>query len=138
MPKPASRSLTVSAPAELASASTSSRRRTFSAADKLRIVQEANACSNKGDLAALLRREGVYSSLLFKWRQALNLHGSQGLESKKTGRPPKLSTHDKQVLELQRQNDKLTRQLELARKLLALQKKVSELLSVTLPTFETE
>lgn len=138
MPKPASRALTVSAPAELAPASPSPRRRFFSAADKLRIVQEANACSNKGEIAALLRREGVYSSLLFKWRQALNLQGSQGLEPKKTGRPPKLSAHDKQVLELQRQNDKLTKELELARKLLDLQKKVSELLSVTLPSSETE
>lgn len=137
MPKPASRSLTVSTPAELAPTA-SPKRRTFTAADKLRIVQEANTCTGRGELGALLRREGIYSSLLLKWRRALNLQGSQGLEPKKTGRPPKHSAHDKQLLDLQRQNDKLTKELDLARKLLALQKKVSELLSVTLPSSETE
>lgn len=137
MPKPASRSLTVSTPTDLAPTS-APKRRTFTAADKLRIVQEANACTKHGELGALLRREGIYSSLLLKWRRALNLDGEKGLEPKKTGRPPKLSAHDQQLQELQRQNDKLAKDLELAHKLLALQKKVSELLSVTLPTSETE
>src|SRR5205809_557506 len=47
------------------------RRRRFSAEYKLRIVREADACSRPGEIGALLRREGLYSSLLMEWRRSL-------------------------------------------------------------------
>ncbi|WP_437769227.1 transposase [Sorangium sp. So ce764] len=55
------------------------KRRKFSAAEKLRIVREAAACTQRGDIEALLRREGIYSSLLTAWRKQLALHGSEAL-----------------------------------------------------------
>ncbi len=48
------------------------RRRRFTAAEKLRIVQEADACTKPGELGALLRREGLYSSYLSAWRAVSN------------------------------------------------------------------
>ena len=44
-------------------------RRQFSAAEKLRILQEADGCTQPGQIGALLRREGLYSSQLAKWRR---------------------------------------------------------------------
>jgi len=64
------------------------KRRTFTAADKLRIVREAAACTERGAIEALLRREGIYSSLLTAWRKQLSLHGSEGLAPRKAGRKP--------------------------------------------------
>ncbi|WP_436601962.1 transposase [Sorangium sp. So ce1036] len=55
------------------------KRRKFSAAEKLRIVRAAAACTERGDIEALLRREGIYSSLLAAWRKQLALHGSEAL-----------------------------------------------------------
>ena len=69
-------------------------RRLFSAADKLRLVKEADAClasGERGSLEALLRREGIYSSQLSSWRTQLGAHGAAGLAAKKAGRKPKLS-----------------------------------------------
>lgn len=107
------------------------QRRKFTAADKLRIVQEAATCE-RGDLAALLRREGLYSSHLAAWRKELALHGSEGLAKRKAGRPPKGDARDARIFALEKTNARLERELELSRKLIALQKKVSELLGVGL------
>jgi len=60
-------------------------RRLFSAADKLRLVKEADAClasGERGALEALLRREGIYSSQLSSWRTQLGAHGAAGLTAK--------------------------------------------------------
>ncbi|AUX29478.1 uncharacterized protein SOCE836_015680 [Sorangium cellulosum] len=53
----------------------------------MRIVREAAACTQRGDIEALLRREGIYSSLLAAWRKQLALHGSEALAERKPGRP---------------------------------------------------
>ena len=55
------------------------KRRSFSAAEKLRIVRQAAACTKRGEVEALLRREGIYSSHLTAWRKQLVLHGSEAL-----------------------------------------------------------
>lgn len=62
------------------------KRRSFSAAEKLRILREAAACTKRGDIEALLRREGIYSSLLAAWRKQLALHGTDALAGRKPGR----------------------------------------------------
>ena len=61
------------------------KRRSFSPAEKLRIVREADACSERGQVEALLRREGIYSSHLASWRKALGRYGSDGLSARKPG-----------------------------------------------------
>lgn len=110
--------------------------RTFPAAEKLRILAKAEAClasGTRGALAAMLREEGIYSSLLSTWRVSLGRHGSQGLAAKKTGRKPQLDDHQRQVAELTRRNAELERKLHVASVLLELQKKAHELLGLTLP-----
>ncbi|WP_437943519.1 transposase [Sorangium sp. So ce281] len=77
------------------------KRRKFSAAEKLRIVREAAACTQRGDIEALLRREGIYSSLLAAWRKQLALHGSEALAERKPGRKPKQDAKDRRIAELE-------------------------------------
>jgi len=106
-------------------------RRRFSAADKVRIVREADACTERGAVGALLRREGVYSSLLAAWRKQRGEHGVEGLAAKKRGpvAKPKPSARE---LELERANRKLEKQLAKSNLIIEFQKKVHELLGIPL------
>jgi transposase len=108
------------------------RRRSFSAAAKLRIVREAAACTQRGEVEALLRREGLYSSHLVAWRKLLALHGSESLAGRKPGRKPKLDAKDRRIAELETRAARLEAKLSLAEKLLDLQKKVSAILGIKL------
>ncbi|WP_437974268.1 transposase [Sorangium sp. So ce295] len=98
------------------------KRRKFSAAEKLRIVREAAACTQRGDIEALLRREGIYSSLLTAWRKQLALHGSEALAGRKPGRKPKQDAEDRRIAELEKRSARLEEKLALAEKLIDLQK----------------
>jgi transposase len=112
------------------------RRRVFSAADKLRILKEADSClasGERGALGALLRREGIYSSLLSTWRAQLGTHGTAGLAANKAGRKPKLTEAERRVVELTKRNAVLERKLHVANVLIGLQKKAHELLGIDLP-----
>lgn len=113
-------------------------RRTFTAADKLRILAEADACGERGELAELLRREGIYSSHLTAWRTQLARHGTEGFEPKTPGPKPKYDAKDRQIADLERKSKKLERELELARKLIDLQIKAHEILGIALPRIEDE
>ena len=114
------------------------KRRKFSAADKLRIVKEAEACASgeRGSIEALLRREGIYSSLLYAWRTQLGAHGAAGLAAKKPGRKPALNDDEKRCVELTKRNVVLERKLHIATALIALQKKAHEILGLALPESE--
>jgi transposase-like protein len=117
------------------------RRRTFSAAEKLRVVKKANACvasGERGALEKLLRKEGIYSSTLSAWRGQLGLLGAAGLEPGKAGRKPKLDAKDRQNVELAKRNAVLKRKLHIAEAIIALQKKAHELLGIALPTTDGE
>jgi transposase-like protein len=107
-------------------------RRSFSAAEKLRVVREAAACTQRGEVEALLRREGIYSSLLTAWRKQLALHGSEALAGRKPGRKPKLDAKDRRIAELEKRAERLEAKLSLAEKLIDLQKKVSAILGLNL------
>jgi transposase-like protein len=110
------------------------KRRSFTAAEKLRIVRAAAACTRRGDIEALLRREGIYSSLLAAWRKQLALHGSEALAAHKPGRKPKLDAKDRRIAELEKRAARLEAKLALAEKLIDLQKKVSAILGINLAT----
>lgn len=118
--------------ADVESVAKAGRRRSFTAADKLRIVREADACTERGEVQALLRREGIYSSHLAAWRKQLAEVGSAGLGAAKRGRPPKQDAKDKRISELEKRAAKLEAKLALAEKLIALQKKASEILGIKL------
>src|SRR5712692_10101327 len=64
------------------------RRRRFSAEYKLRVLREADACLRLGEIGALLRREGLYSSLLTEWRRAREAGALQALSRPRGRKPP--------------------------------------------------
>ena len=101
-------------------------RRRFTTAYKLAILRKADACTQPGELGALLRKEGLYSSHLVTWRQ----QRANGLTPKKRGRRAK--PVDPRVKKLEHENRRLTRRLQKAEALLEFQKKVSELLQIPL------
>ena len=114
-------------------------RRQFSASYKLRILREADDCE-RGELGALLRREGLYSSHLKNWRRQRDEGALQGLKPKKRGRKGKTQSPEaKRIAELERKLAKVEREknrleakLKRADLMLDLQKKVSEILGIPL------
>lgn len=109
-------------------------RRRFSAEYKRKILVEADACSKPGELGALLRREGLYSSHLNTWRRQRERGELQGLAPKKRGPKPIKNPLDKRLRALERENARLLKRAERAEALVEVQKKLSELWGVTLPT----
>ena len=139
MPPPRARPLPVASSAAPLETVAKRSRRVFSAAEKLRIVREADAClasGERGALGAMLRREGIYSSLLGAWRVQLGAHGAAGLVAKKPGRKPKLTEAERVNVALVKRNAELERKLHIANVLIALQKKAHEILGLALPEFD--
>ena len=99
------------------------KRRSFTTAYKLQILQEADRCRQQGQLGALLRREGLYSSHLTTWRCQRD-RGELG--TKKRGQPA--DPQAKEVARLQRQVEKLQAKLDQAETIIAVQKKLCDLL----------
>ena len=100
-------------------------RRRFTPAYKLRILKEAEQCTKPGQLGALLRREGLYSSNLTLWRRQMQ----EGLVPKKRGpRAHKPDPRTRRIEELERDNEKLTHKLKQAELIIEVQKKVADLL----------
>ena len=105
------------------------RRRRFTAKYKLAIVEEAEASTKPGEIGALLRREGLYSSHLSKWRRQRDEGALAGLTPKKRGRKRrKVSAEARRVAELERENARLRQKLEQAETIIEVQKKLSQLL----------
>jgi hypothetical protein len=108
----------------------------FSAADKLRLVKKADACiasGVRGALEAMLREEGIYSSLLSTWRGQMDALGAAGLAPRKVGRRPKLDAKDRRNAELVNRNAVLERKLHIAEAIIGIQKKAYEILGIALP-----
>ena len=102
------------------------KRRSFSAAYKLRILEEADGYAQPGQIGALLRREGLYWSNLTTWRR----QRQQGeLQGAKRGRKP-TSDQAKELKRLQQENERLKRKLEQAEMVIEVQKKLSALLGL--------
>lgn len=107
------------------------KRRQFSAEYKQRILEEADRCTKPGELGALLRREGLYSSLLSIWRKQRDRGALNGLTVKKRGRKRK---HRLQIEidELRREKERLKKKLETAELVIDFQKKLSDMLGIPL------
>ena len=109
------------------------RRRRFTAAEKLRVLTEADACGRPGELGALLRREGLYSSHLAAWRAARKRAELLGLAPRARGPKAKpVDPRDQKIAELERETRRLQARLELAEGLIAVQKIVAQLLGIPL------
>lgn len=107
-------------------------RRRFTTAYKLEILRKADACTRHGELGALLRKEGLYSSHVITWRQ----QRAAGLTPKKRGR--KAVPVDPAMKKLEQENRRLTTRLKKAEALLDFQKKLSSLLQIPLIPFESD
>ena len=107
------------------------QRRRFTAKYKLQVLQQADACTAQGEIGALLRREGLYSSHLSSWRRLRESGALAGLTPRKRGRK---ADPDKQQIrrmaELERENQRLRERLSQAETIIDVQKKVSSLLGI--------
>ena len=102
-------------------------RRKFSAEYKLRILAEAEGSTERGQIGALLRREGLYASTLDKWRKQ-RARGTLGGEK----RGPKVDEQAQELRRLQRENERLQQQLRRAENIIEIQKKLAVLLGTEL------
>ena len=107
-------------------------RRRFTTTYKLEILRKADACVRHGELGALLRKEGLYSSHVVTWRR----QRARGLAPKTRGR--KKAAVDPRVKTLEQENRRLTARLQRAETIIAFQKKVAELLGIPLKPLETD
>jgi transposase-like protein len=112
------------------------KRRRFTAEYRLKILRQADACKAPGELGALLRREGLYSSLLSTWRRQREQGALVALRARKRGPVPKAV--DPRVKELEKQNARLQRKLKQAEMIIEVQKKVHEILGIPLRTLADE
>jgi transposase len=110
------------------------KRRRFTAEYKLRILREADACKGSGEIGALLRREGLYSSHLVLWRRQREQAAQTQLKLRKRGPQPKVQ--DPRVKQLERENARLQRQLKRVALLLDIQKKAGEILGIPLKNLD--
>jgi len=114
--------------------SSKAQRRRFTAEYKRKVLQEADACTKQGELAALLRREGLYSSHLTAWRRLREAGELSGLAAKKRGpksRP--IAKRDQEMADLKRQIARMTDRLETAELIIEIQKKVGRLVGLEMP-----
>jgi transposase len=110
-------------------------RRRFTAKYKLSILQQVDACTGPGSVGAILRREGLYSSNLNTWRRQRDEGSLAALTPKQRGR--KAVSADPLALEikqLRKENERLAKRLKQAELIIDVQKKVSQLLGITLAT----
>jgi len=106
------------------------KRRRFTAAEKLQVLREAEACRGSGEIGALLRREGLYSSYLTTWRRQQELGELEGLSPQKRG--PKPDPQAVELAKLRRENERLQARLERAELIIDVQKKVAQMLGETI------
>jgi transposase-like protein len=107
------------------------KRRTFTARYKLWVLEEAEKCREQpGQVGALLRREGLYSSHLTTWSRQREAGQMAGLKPQKRGR--KHNEETAEMNQLRHENKRLSRQLEQAELIIEAQKKLSEILGITL------
>lgn len=111
------------------------KRRQFSSSERRRILAAADRCNKTGEIGALLRREGIYSSQLATWRKRREATEHAALAPQKRG--PKADpgiAETRRVLELTKDNERLRRKLAQAHTIIDVQKKLCTLLG--LPTAE--
>ena len=115
------------------------KRRRFSGEYKLHILQEADGCCERGELGALLRREGLYSSHLTTWRRQREEGQMDRLSPNPRGRKPSVDAGlEKELAALKRDNERLKFRLRHAETIIDVQKKLSGLLGLTLNENQSE
>lgn len=114
------------------------QRRIYTAEYKLRILQETDTCS-EGQIGAILRREGLYSSHLTTWRRQRQAGQLAALSDNKRGRKPTPTNPlSAEVERLRRENERLSQRLQQAELIIGIQKKASAILNITLEMNNTD
>lgn len=103
-------------------------RRRFTAKYKLRILEEADRCTQAGEVGALLRREGLYSSHLSNWRRLRKKGELAALKDQSRGRKATETTESRELAKMKRENEQLKEKLRQANLIIEAQKKLSQLL----------
>jgi len=112
------------------------KRRQYTAEYKLRILREVDACKGSSEVGALLRREGLYSSLVSKWRQRSAKGSLKGLEAHQRG--PKPDPQGAELARLQRENERLRERLQKAELIIDVQKKVAQMLGAPIEEYNPD
>lgn len=112
------------------------QRRNFATAEKERILREIDACTQRGQIGTVLRREGIYSSQVSDWRKQLEQGGLDGLQAKRPGPKPGKDAKDKQIEQQLKHIAKLEKELRISKALIDLQLKAHEILGIALPRIE--
>jgi len=112
------------------------QRRKFSDEEKERILTEADACTERGQLGELLRREGLYGSQLSTWRHQRDVGGREALAPKRPGPKPSQTAEERTIAQLERKLAALEKENHIQRKLLELSGKAHEILGLALPRIE--
>lgn len=107
------------------------KRRQHTVEYKLRILRELDECIGKGEVGAILRREGLYSSLISKWREQREQGSLDRLSGQRRG--PKVEPNAAELARLQHENKRLKEKLERAELIIDVQKKVGRLIGETPP-----
>lgn len=107
-------------------------RRRFSAAEKVRILEAADACREPGEIGALLRREGIYSSRVAKWREQRAKGNLQALTPQKRGRKPQQDPRDAELAQLRREKEQVQARLAPAETIIEVQTNLSQLVGLPL------
>jgi transposase-like protein len=102
-----------------------SKRRRFTPAYKARIVEEAMACTEPGQIGALMRREGLYSSALTLWRRQYQSGALKALKDDKRGRKRTRDPRDQELGRLRSEVERLNKKLGQAELIIDIQKKVA-------------
>jgi transposase len=122
------------------------QRRTFSATAKLRILEETDRAADTGGIAAILRREGLYSSALTDWRRQRDAGAFEALKPLRRGPKPVVPSFacslaqpaDADLGQLRRENARLRQRLEHAEAIIGIQKKVAALLGIPMASSEAD
>lgn len=115
------------------------RRRQFTSGEKRRILDAADSCTQPGEIGALLRKEGIYSSHLSKWRSQRNADECTALEPQKRGRKADpVQTEDRRVVQLTQENDRLRHKLAQANTIIDVQKKLCVLFELPMDKTPSE
>lgn len=112
------------------------KRKRFTATEKLRILREVEACRGSGEIGALLRREGIYSSYLTTWRKQRELGELDGLSPHKRG--PKPNPEAIELAKLRREHERLQERMRRAELIIDVQKKVARMLGETIESPELD
>jgi len=102
------------------------KRKQFTVAEKQRILREVDACQGSGEIGALLRREGIYSSYLTTWRRQRENRELEGLSPRKRG--PKPNPEAIELAKLRREHERLKERMRQAELIIEVQKKVALML----------